>query len=273
MRASILAGLLAAVSLPVEPSPSQLQTSARVLASAKALLADCPTTKYLLVAQPNVHASDLYAPPACEAHRLRRALASDAVKGRYSVSEVVSKDGVTNLTLDDFSAHIKASCAAKGVESDALSVSEINLPTLPAAPTCQDRAEAMGDNDYIVGNAVDDALALGDVTVVYFSTGGADAHGKYEAIFDGPEQAPIKKRLAPHHVVREVPSAFSTATSKKPGLFVKYQFFTPAIFMSLVVFFILMSILYVGLSAVASLQVPYGAFDKEMGPSAQKKQQ
>lgn len=32
-------------------------------------------------------------------------------------------------------------------------------------------------------------------------------------------------------------------------------------------------ILYVGVSAVGSLQVSYAAFDKEMGPAAAKKQQ
>ena len=42
--------------------------------------------------------------------------------------------------------------------------------------------------------------------------------------------------------------------------------------MGLLVSVILLSILYVGISGVASLQVSYAAFDKEMGPSAQKKQ-
>ena len=32
-------------------------------------------------------------------------------------------------------------------------------------------------------------------------------------------------------------------------------------------------ILYVGISGVASLQVSYAAFDKEMGPAAHNKQQ
>lgn len=45
------------------------------------------------------------------------------------------------------------------------------------------------------------------------------------------------------------------------------------IFTALVAASILISILYVGLLGVASLEVPYGAFDKEMGPAAQKKQQ
>jgi hypothetical protein len=43
--------------------------------------------------------------------------------------------------------------------------------------------------------------------------------------------------------------------------------------MVLVVSIVLLSILGVGLSAISSLKVSYGAFDKEMGPAAQKKQQ
>lgn len=42
--------------------------------------------------------------------------------------------------------------------------------------------------------------------------------------------------------------------------------------MGLLVSVILLSILYVGISGVASLQVSYAAFDKEMGPAGQKKQ-
>ena len=45
------------------------------------------------------------------------------------------------------------------------------------------------------------------------------------------------------------------------------------IFMGLVVASVLFSILYVAISGVSSVQVSYAAFDKEMGPAAQKKQQ
>lgn len=43
--------------------------------------------------------------------------------------------------------------------------------------------------------------------------------------------------------------------------------------MGLLTVVILLAILSVGLKAISSLQVSYGAFDKEMGPAAQKKQQ
>ena len=43
--------------------------------------------------------------------------------------------------------------------------------------------------------------------------------------------------------------------------------------MAIVISIVLLAILSVGLSALSSLQVSYGAFDKEMGPAAQKKLQ
>lgn len=43
--------------------------------------------------------------------------------------------------------------------------------------------------------------------------------------------------------------------------------------MTFIVGFLLLAILYVAISGVASLQVTYAAFDKEMGPAAQRKQQ
>lgn len=47
----------------------------------------------------------------------------------------------------------------------------------------------------------------------------------------------------------------------------------PGIFMGLGVSILLISILYIGISAIAGLEVSYMAFSKEMGPAAQKKQQ
>lgn len=56
-------------------------------------------------------------------------------------------------------------------------------------------------------------------------------------------------------------------------LFERYSFLSPGLFMGILVSLILLSILYVGISAIAGLEVSYAAFDKEMGPQAQKKAQ
>lgn len=88
---------------------------------------------------------------------------------------------------------------------------------------------------------------------------------------------------------RDVESHASSNGTNLP-LFDTYQFLSPgknglelgdmhqlisiaAIFMGLMVSFLLFMILYVGITAVASLQVSYFAFSKEMGPSGQKKVQ
>lgn len=72
-----------------------------------------------------------------------------------------------------------------------------------------------------------------------------------------------------------VPSAAkngSKVNSSAP-LFEKYQFLTPGLFMGFLVSFTLLSILFVGVKAIAGMEVSYAAFDKENGPQAQKKQQ
>ncbi|KAI9663499.1 MAG: hypothetical protein M1831_002508 [Alyxoria varia] len=61
-------------------------------------------------------------------------------------------------------------------------------------------------------------------------------------------------------------------TADDRGLFETYNFLSPGLFMGLLATLLLGSILYVAVSAISSLEVSYGAFSKEMGPAAQKKQ-
>jgi hypothetical protein len=75
----------------------------------------------------------------------------------------------------------------------------------------------------------------------------------------------LKRNLAP-------PRGKGPFTDQRP-LFEKYQFFNPGLFMGLLVGLILVAILSVGISAIGSLKVSYAAFEKEMGPAAQKKTQ
>jgi len=80
----------------------------------------------------------------------------------------------------------------------------------------------------------------------------------------------LKRDLSVH--ARASNSTADEALVQGP-LFEKYQFLTPALFMGLMVGLLLFLILYVAISGVAGLQVSYAAFDKEMGPAAQKKAQ
>lgn len=119
--------------------------------------------------------------------------------------------------------------------------------------------------DVEIGDILSGTQASGDdYTVVYFSSPHSSAVYESEYVESPAIQMELKRQTA--DIVE--PRAAGNASAP---LFVKYQFFTPGIFMGIVALIIMLSLLYVGLSAVASLEVSYGAFDKENGPAAQKK--
>ncbi|KXL51402.1 hypothetical protein M433DRAFT_170531 [Acidomyces richmondensis BFW] len=80
------------------------------------------------------------------------------------------------------------------------------------------------------------------------------------------------KKSAHTNIVRRQSSSKTVDNAQlNLPLFETYQFFTPGIFMGLIVSLLLFVILYVGVSAIAGLDVSYMAFSKEMGPQAQNK--
>lgn len=237
----------------------------------------------MLISQPNVHASDLRNPQSgvCHSANLCAAVDEKAVQARYDVAEVIGDD----ISLDGLSNYIKAACAEQG-RKEGLTVEEHRLEALPAQKG-EARATKLAENgvhplsgeelethktdkkaDVEIGDILSGAQAGGDdYTVIYFSS--PHSSGVYESEY--VESAAIQmelKRQTSDVVERRAPG---NASDSSAPLFVKYQFFTPGIFMGIVALIIMLSLLYVGLSAVASLEVSYGAFDKENGPAAQKK--
>ena len=124
--------------------------------------------------------------------------------------------------------------------------------------------------------SVIDLLSSNKYTVIYTTSPTTAIHHtdvpepeSYE--MDSSFQAPVHMELKRDHSYQKRASNENVTLPDGP-LFERYQYLSPGLFMGLFVAFILVSILYVGISAVASLQVSYAAFEKEMGPSAQKKQ-
>ena len=251
----------------------QLQSSHSVTLLASSVLIGCPTEHYLFVSQPNLHASHLASSQS--APRLQKALASPKVGGTVSVAQVAGAVDVKAL-----SAIVKEACLHAG--KGAVSVDELTLDAVPATA-----AEAVvKENDDDVGVVLDQYEAEGSYTVIYMGVPGAASASEFEH-YDAQSADPARQELK-----RELgqTSRRANATDNLP-LFEKYQFFTPGklkaircrwdvatdwpigIFMALVSLVVLFSILGYGIQALASLEVSYGAFDKEMGPAAQKKQQ
>lgn len=237
----------------------------------------------MLISQPNVHASDLRNPQSgvCHSANLCSAVDEKAVQGRYDVAEVIGDD----ISLDGLSNYIKAACAEQG-KKEGLTVEEHRLTALPAQRG-EARATKLAENgvyplpsayglqtrvtdrkaDVEIGDILSGVQAGGDdYTVIYFSSPHSSAVYESEYVESAAIQMELKRRTG--DIIE--PRAGNANDSSAP-LFVKYQFFTPGIFMGIVALIIMLSLLYVGLSAVASLEVSYGAFDKENGPAAQKK--
>ena len=81
----------------------------------------------------------------------------------------------------------------------------------------------------------------------------------------------LKRDLHSH--IRRASNSTSGGNNNNAALFEKYGFLSPGIFMGLLTVLLLFMILYVGITAIAGLEIPVMAFSKEMGPSGQKKAQ
>ncbi|KUI57305.1 Protein big1 [Cytospora mali] len=236
----------------------QLLSTSQVLETTHDSLASCPTSRYLLISQSNVHASDLRHPATgkCLAPRLCEAATADNVHGGFNAAEVVGRDGISMLELETY---ISSACAGK---SDVFIEGHV-LDALPAEKDA--RSAKVAENDIELGRVL--SGAGNDYTVIYFSPGHEESKTYESEYVESPAIQMELKRSTGDVVERK---AAKGGNSSEP-LFVKYQFFTPGIFMGIVAVLIMLAILYVGLSAVSSLEVSYGAFDKDMGPAAQKK--
>ncbi|KOS17892.1 Protein big1 [Escovopsis weberi] len=235
------------------PSADQIQSSSQVLKFTRSVLSECPTDRYLIVLQPGLNAADLRQANDCSLPHLCSLARDSRIQGTFTVSEVLGKLG--DLSLSE---HIESSCSKQG---KAAKVDQLQLSSLSG----EDRAGILAHNDAILARRLETATDGDSFTVLFLSSPNEPV---YEADFAEPLQTELKRRQeAP---VRQQKN--KTEWDDLP-LFEKYQFFTPGIFTAIVTAIVLLSILGVGLRALGSLEVSYGAFEKDMGPAAQKKTQ
>ncbi|GAO17005.1 hypothetical protein UVI_02022190 [Ustilaginoidea virens] len=271
------------VRMPRQPNANQLQTSSEVAKFTKDFLGGCPTDRYLIVTQPGLRATDLGQADGCSMPHLCRIVQDAHVKGQYSVAEVVG-----DVTGARYTEHIRAACSEKGKVA-----SVIQVPLEPLSP--DSRAQILGRNG-APGLFAPPSLSRLLTLLLHRTRKAADRFSddalskeldattlgnSYTILLYAPPREPLydSEFLQPLHLDMKrgvddapVPRANDTQRDTRP-LFEKYQFFTPGIFMGIIVALVLLSILGAGIRGLASLEVSYGAFDKEMGPAAQKKQQ
>lgn len=277
-------------------STSQLQSKTQILSSAKKFLDGCQSEIYYIVSQPSVSFSEL----SSSAPHLKTALSNPGVHARYAVGEVV---GLNASDADKIESYIQSQCGAKKADYNGGDIksalkqrtgtqgSSVIVRVNNADIEGSNREELVGDAgtsdqllDFMDGDTnseTDSALypLLNELpkgykyTLIYITTPSLTPVSapsrtdllRYESDFNEPLHMDLKRNL----IARQ---SSSPSPDQRP-LFEKYQFFNPGLFMGLLVGLLLLSILGVGFAALGSLQVSYGAFDKEMGPAAQKKQQ
>ncbi|KAJ6787560.1 hypothetical protein PWT90_00643 [Aphanocladium album] len=228
----------------------QLQTSSDVLTNTKDILSRCPTDHYVFATQPGMIAADIHHNEGLDMPSLHHSVTLDErIQGKYIVSEVVGDIMDSNLVK-----FVKTACSQHGKQAV---VELVSLGQLPQ----EDRAEALLVNDRILGERIGKENGRDSFTVLLYATRPEPA---YEAQFGDAVHQDLRR--ATHE------SSAHVEKDNRP-LFEKYQFFTPGIFMGIITAIVLFSILGVGIKALGSLEVSYGAFEKEMGPAAQKKQQ
>ncbi|EXJ96466.1 hypothetical protein A1O1_01592 [Capronia coronata CBS 617.96] len=263
-------------------SSSELQPASSVISDVALSLSQCPSDYYILVSQQGVSGRDYESIKSTPA--LARSLSG--THPRVGVrSSMVVPDVQGTITPSAWIEVLHEKCGVKTTEIDA---SEGFIPTtltptprlikvnLPAPPS-ESRAKHLASNDAFFASILD-LLSTQNYTVLYTTTRAQDGSlmaqqlEKTEYDMDSPIQdslhLDLRRDLGAHAANRT-----GNQTMIDGPLFDKYQFFTPGIYMSFLVGFLLLSILYVAISAVASLQVTYAAFDKETGALAGKKQQ
>ncbi|KAK0516786.1 hypothetical protein JMJ35_001389 [Cladonia borealis] len=268
-------------------STSELLTSSPDLISASRLseivipeLTKCTSETYIIVSQPGVGAAD-YENKRSAPHLRKRLLGDD----KSIRSSLVVKDVLGWLDVDDLSGAVQNGCGAAHLRVDAstgqFTILDDSRPQVitvdfPAPPAGVGRSQKLVENDAFLSSMLDLLSPKTRYTVIYTTSPPTTSHPSEQAepeeyemdsLFQAPVHLELKRDMS--HQKR---ASDANITLPNGPLFERYQYLTPGLFMGLLVSFILVSILYVGISGVASLQVSYAAFDKEMGPAAQKKQ-
>ncbi|KAL5317955.1 hypothetical protein ACEPPN_015059 [Leptodophora sp. 'Broadleaf-Isolate-01'] len=258
--------------LPKDVNTAQLQSSTSILASAKAHLSTCPSQIYYILTQPSLTSSELSA----HAPHLRNAIVHSSVQGRLAVNDVL---GLKASDGDELQALLEKECGAQvvrlgdvrsAIAGGKVSVARESWAGLKGSK--EDRGRMIEDIDSKLYQHLH-ALSTGPkYTVIFLSTPASNIAPESTAekaiIYEPKFMEPLHMDLKRDIYARE---RNESGTVDQRPLFEKYNFLSPGLFMGLLVTLLLLAILSVGISAISSLEVSYGAFDKEMGPAAQQK--
>ncbi|KAL4921619.1 BIG/ATPase V1 complex, subunit S1 [Aspergillus aurantiobrunneus] len=251
----------------------QLKSATTLLDDLSTQLSVCPSDYYVIASQPGVHSTDFVTIKSAPSLGAKMTGKDKTIRSTMSVNEVA---GV--LETKQFRDILETECGAQATVIDASSGSystefgeapRIFIVEFPSLAPGSDRMQQLSDHDGLLSDIVN-RLPSKKYTILYTTTS-REFEEAEAPVYKSPndlEQDPVHADLKRDY----------SAHSRRDGttnnsLFDEYQYFTPGLFMGLIAAVVFIIILYVGLSALMSLQVSYAAFEKDTSSTVQKKQQ
>ncbi|KAL4751437.1 hypothetical protein BDW72DRAFT_173783 [Aspergillus terricola var. indicus] len=254
-------------------TPAQLKSATTLLDELSTKFGACPSDYYVIASQPGVHSTDFATGKSAPRLGARMTGEDEAIRSTMIVNEVV---GV--LETKQVRDILETQCGAQTTVIDASAGSystdfgkepRVIVVTFPSPPLGSERTQQLSDHDGLLFDIVG-RLPSNKYTILYLTT--PREFEETESPVYTSSNDPYQEAM--HMDLKRDYSAHSRRDdSKNSSLFDEYQYFTPGLFMALIAAFFFIAILYVGLSALMSLQVSYAAFEKDTSSTVQKKQQ
>ncbi|KAL4935711.1 hypothetical protein BDV06DRAFT_121134 [Aspergillus oleicola] len=254
-------------------TPAQLKSATTLLDDLSTTLKTCPSDYYVIASQPGVHSTDFASSKSAPRLGAKMTGKDKAIQSTMTVNEVA---GV--LETKQIQKILESECGTETTVIDASSGSyssdfgkapRVIVVELPSIAPNTEREQQLSDHDGLLSDIVT-RLPSNKYTILYTTTPReweTSDSPTYKSPND-PYQDPVHQDLK-----RDYTSHARRDETTNSSLFDEYQYFTPGIFMGLIAAFVFLLILYIGLSALMSLQVSYAAFEKDSSSTVQKKQQ
>ncbi|CAI7593755.1 unnamed protein product [Penicillium glandicola] len=253
-----------------------IQTGASLLENLSSSLSTCPSDYYVVVYQPGVHSSDFATRKSAPRLGAKMLGKDSSIRSKMSVNEVTGL-----VEPKDIKTLLEKKCKAQTTAVDASSGSypssfekgpriiDVEFPMLSLG---SDRAQQLSGFDGFLADVIDRLPSPSKYTILYVTSPREFPETDsviYEASGDSYQDSVHMELKRDYSAQGSASSSSDTSTS----LFEEYQYFTPGIFMGLMATFLFLAILYIGINALSSLEIPYAAFEKDTSAAIQKKAQ
>ncbi|UJO16065.1 uncharacterized protein CLAFUR5_04741 [Fulvia fulva] len=241
----------------------QLSTSSSLEDSLIASI-PCDVSRHIFLEQAGVRSHDLT--KGSMPHMQRRIADGKTYKSVVEIPEVMGEVDVRRIA-----AGVRERCERDQAGEEVI----LRFQTLVGEEKVEQRRDVMKEADDMIQTALHGMSNYTSHVLVYIGGSIRESEGEGYEMDEPPfhENMHTDLKRDIEHGARRRQTNEQDDFQKDLPLFEKYQFLSPGIFMGLTVALLLFMILYVGISAIAGLEVSYMAFSKEMGPQAQKKQQ